>query len=558
MLEWEVRLGDALELLKAIPTASVDAVVTDPPYGIGFMGHEWDQPSLEHSPVRANGQPGEYHNGEPYPGPHVAGGQRRKTQPAPETGAGHARDRVGDHTTTRLRGGAMHAGRYDLSREANHRFQLWCEAWGRECVRVLKPGGYLCAFGSTRTYHRLVSGLEDAGFEVRDTLAWISGSGFPKSLNVAMAVEGEHARLAAAWFDMPYGSARTDARRADLELAARTWLDVEADPEGWGTALKPGYEPVSVLRAPMAGTVALNWRDHGTGAINVDGCRIDASEGRPAIESRPDPAMNGVVYAGRQVPGGGFDGGSRAVGETTGGRWPSTIILDSEAAATLDEHTGQLTSGVGTTMQASSRDRDGNTSPAYGVENRPIGMPLVSYGDTGGGSKFFYCPKVTRAERDAGLDRLPVHDGPLTLTPTSTISKGRSGGRQLDASELEARALNWSNGTESPGTFQSAGTTRGVANFHPTVKPIEVMRWVIRLVTPPGGLVLDLMCGSGSTGCAARLERKRFLGIERDPEYVAIANARIAWWGDHPDGMEPVEILKHTRARPLQESLFDG
>lgn len=183
--------GDCREVIRDLPEGSVDAIVTDPPYGLHFMGKTWD------SFGSALGV---------------------------------------DHKTTTERSGSMHAGKYDHSR--NHEFQLWCESWAREAYRVLKPGGHLLAFGGSRTYHRLACAIEDAGFEIRDQLQWLYGSGFPKSHN-----------LSDEW-------------------------------DGWGTALKPAHEPIVLARKPLTGTVAANVAQHGTGALNVDGCRIEGGMGR--------------------------------------------------------------------------------------------------------------------------------------------------------------------------------------------------------------------------------------------------------------------------------------
>jgi DNA modification methylase len=417
---WELIEGDCIERMRELDEASVDAIVTDPPYGIGFMGHEWDQPG-DFGPVRANGEPGLDERVEP--------ARRRQRQPSPATGAGHARERAmlggpsgRDNRTHTLRGGAMHAGRYDQSRSANQRFQAWCESWAREAFRVLKPGGHLLVFGSTRTYHRLSCGVEDAGFEIRDTLAWLYGSGFPKSKNIG---------------------------------------------GGWGTALKPAFEPIVLARKPLSErNVAANVLEHGTGAINVDGTRIEPPEGSVVRMAHSETGS-------RRGYDGGLRGGNRIEPQTLG-RWPANVVLDEEAAAMLDEQSG---------------------------ERAFMGLTRLRLA-----SRFFYTAKTSRAERERGVvEYLPDKD--------------------------EA-ALNWSSGEQSPGTFQAEGTNRKARNHHPTVKPVDLMQWLCRLVTPPGGLVLDPFTGSGSTGIAALREGFSFLGIEREPEYVEIARARIL--GDAP------------------------
>lgn len=420
-VSWHLHQGDCLDRLLELEDASIDAVVTDPPYGIGFMGHEWDQPGDEFGPVRANGRPAPYASGRPAAG---------RSQP------GSA--------------GSIEAGRYDLSPTANRRFQGWCEAWGAEVLRVLKPGGHAVVFGSPRTYHRLTAGLEDAGFEIRDTLAWLFGSGFPKSRNL----DGEHA--------------------------------------GWGTALKPAHEPIVLARKPLTGTVAATVAEHGTGALHIDACRIDGRE-RTDYGLAKAQRSRGSVYG---------EPSASADFDASAGRWPANVVLDEDAAALLDEQTGELGPGNRPARRSPWRDDRAvfNVGMSAGTAGRAEHLP------GGGASRFFYCAKASAVERDAGLEHLP-----------------------------ETAKPGWSSGDANAGAFQSDGTATTARNVHPTVKPIDLMRWLIRLVTPPGGLVLDPFTGSGTTGCAAVLEGMRFVGVEREASYLAIADARIRWWAAEPD-----------------------
>jgi site-specific DNA-methyltransferase (adenine-specific) len=363
--------------MAAMDEASVDAIVTDPPYGLasgptafledatsgrGFMGKEWDRG---------------------VPGP----------------------------------------------------------AFWREALRVAKPGAYLLAFGGTRAFHRMAVAIEDAGWEIRDCVCWLYGSGFPKSHDASKAIdraagaerevvgEGPNASRrpnagAGVTIHMPSG----DPITAPATDAAREWA-------GWGTALKPAWEPIIMARKPLVGTVAANLLLHGTGALNIDGARVGAGEGQ--------------------------------------GRWPANLMHD--------------------------------------------GSPEV-VDRLGEASRFFYCAKASRADREEGCEQLPEV-------------------RRTDGRETEHHVPNL--------------RTTALRNHHPTVKPTELMRYLIRLITPPGGTVLDPFMGSGSTGKAAMLEGATFRGCDLDPAYLAIAEARILF-GLQLEAEEAAEAYESTR----QLSLF--
>lgn len=423
MSSWEIRQGDCVEQMAAMAPESVDAVVCDPPYGIGFMGHEWDQPG-EHGATRRMGKTAPYAQDRRDPGVHAAG---------PDAAAARStlRDErqrgERDHTKTRDRSSSMQAGHYDLSATANRRFQAWCEAWAREALRVLKPGGHMLVCGGTRTYHRMAAGIEDAGFEIRDCLVWLYGSGFPKSLDVGKA--------------MLTAPATPEAERWD----------------GWGTALKPAHEPIVVARKPLAGTVAANVWEHGTGALNVDGCRVDVADDAYARNHSGDRGHGGT----RSIKERGSTDLRPGGGSASTGRWPANVVLDEEAADQLDAQMGELVSGANPTRRGGDKFRT-----AYGdFEGQRECEPARGV-DRGGASRFFYVAKASRSERGAG-------------------------------------------------------------NSHPTVKPVALMEWLVRLVTPPGGLVLDPFTGSGTTGIAALREGFAFVGIEREAAYVDIARGRI-------------------------------
>jgi site-specific DNA-methyltransferase (adenine-specific) len=329
--------GDCLEVLRELEPESVDAIITDPPYGIGFKRERWDSAAIREAAARA----------------------------------GH--DRL----------------------SPNEALEAWCRTWATECRRVMKPGAFLAAFGSPRTYHRLACGIEDAGLEVRDTLMWLYGTGMPKS------------------------------RRY---------------PGGRATTLKPAFEPVVLARRLPEGTIEQNLARHSTGALNTEACRSHGRHPANAIASHSAECDEGGCAS-------------------------------DCAAALIDEGAEQMRSGSGS-----------RTLP----------------------SRFLYCPKVSRAERDAGCEHLLARD--FDLLPNASGSRRR----------LQAR------------------------NHHPTVKPLELMRWLVRLLCPEGGLVLDPFCGSGTTGAAALIEGRRFWGIELEPEYMQIAAARIEHWASEREDAGPL------------------
>ena len=291
--------GDCVEEMRQLPETSVHAVVTDPPYGINFMGKAWDGAAI--------------------------------------TAAAKSEPR--DHPQTNERSASMHAGRYDLS--ANAAFGAWCETWLTECLRVLKPGGHLLAFGGTRTWHRLAVAVEDAGFEIRDSMAWLYGAGFPKSLDVSKAIDRAAGALAheskgfivagqtGKLINPPTKGYVPPAPATD---AAKQW-------QGWGTALKPAFEPIVVARKPLTGTVAANVLEHGTGALNVDGCRIGSDEDTRRNARGGDNGLGGT---------GTFQIRERRAEDMpeTSGRWPANVILDEHTAAIVDEQSGVSTSGA--------------------------------------------------------------------------------------------------------------------------------------------------------------------------------------------------------------------
>lgn len=343
--------------------------------------------------------------------------------------------------------------------------KMWAEV-----LRVLKPGGHLLGFGGSRTSHRMVCAVEDAGFEIRDSIMWLYGTGFPKSLNISKAMDkaagveridlgpdlyrqqrANRGTTSAKMpsYDEPRLSQLTARITAPATEAAQRW-------EGWGTALKPAHEPIVVARKPISErNIAANVERWGTGGLNIDGCRIGVTKDVPASAAKD--RVNQVAKGderNRTMETAGFD--------PNVGRWPANIALDEDAAAMLDAQSGDLRPGERPARANTSIGYHGGTTGWAGRERIVL--------DSGGASRFFYTAKASRKERDAGLSE---------------------------------------------------------RNNHPTVKPIKLMRWLVRLVTPLGGVILDPFVGSGSTGIAAMQEGFRFIGIEENKEYAQLAQARL-------------------------------
>ena len=335
------------------------------------------------------------------------------------------------------------------------------EVW-REALRVLKPGGHLLAFGGTRTWHRLAVAIEDAGFEVRDSIAWMYGSGFPKSLDVSKAIDKAAGAQREVLGETRQGAQQQSTGRfgawgegitptAPATPAAQQW-------QGWGTALKPAFEPIVVARKPLIGTVAANVLKYNSGALNIDGCRIGTQEMKRTTSNGEVLSDNGSMAGADYVR---IDAG------TATGRWPANVILDESQAAALDAQSGVTTTKQPAGVVTDTRD----TSQSIGAFSGAYERQALS--DTGGASRFFYCAKAGKKER-------PNVDG--------------------------------------------------VA--HPTVKPIKLMEYLCRLVTPPGGTILEPFAGSGTTIEAALNEGFNVIGIEMTDEYLPLIMARIERHGE--------------------------
>jgi DNA modification methylase len=445
--------GDCVDVLKGLPENSVDSIVTDPPYGLNFMGKEWDNPGK---------MLGQMATGHEQRGAYAYGGS-------------HSRGYADNDSFA---------------------FQLWCTQWAVECLRVLKPGGHILAFGGSRTWHRLAVAVEDAGFELRDSIAWIYGSGFPKSLDVSKAIDkklgAEREVVATGYaYGMSKGQEAAGYRPADYESKqlSNEAITPEAQQwQGWGSALKPAFEPVVVGRKPFGKgvTVAENVLAWGVGGLNIDGSRIAGEKIQTTNGGKNE------VY-------GDLSANAGQVWESAPqGRWPANVIFDEVTAGLLDEQSGVSRSGK-PGVERIATSWNANT---YGVGiGKVSGQQRGDFGDRGGASRFFYVAKASRRDRNEGLEELEAQ---------------RTGAMQATA-----------DGSMLTGSGNERTTVR--QNFHPTVKPTALMRYLIKLVTPPGGTVLDPFTGSGSTGKAALLDGFQFVGVELTEEYLPIIEGRLRW-----------------------------
>ncbi len=436
-----LRYGDCIEVMSGMDKNSIDAIVCDPPYGLEFMGKDWDKiggggsgrtVGVEHAPTL------EARNDSPQHRSNVR-------QPSVLMRCERCRGNSSGVWNRCKCDTPDFRSRSDVGRA----MQDWHEAWATEALRVLKPGGHLLAFGGTRTYHRLTCAIEDAGFEIRDCLAWMYGSGFPKSLDVSKAID----KAAGAEREETGREPRKGRQSGILgkEVDIEVVRSLPATPEaaqwsGWGTALKPAFEPIVLARKPLIGTVAKNVLAHGTGGLNVDGCRIEGTQPHHYEAGRPSGENS---FVGR---------GNVGTPAPFAGRWPANVLLDEQAAEMLDEQSGVLHSQSPETRQS--------RSAVTGVTGMGTGRS-VEYGDSGGASRFFYCAKASRKER-------------------------------------------------------------GPDNTHPTVKPLALMKYLITLVTPPDGTILDPFLGSGTTLVAAKSLGFSAIGIDNNLDYIKIANTRLA------------------------------
>jgi DNA modification methylase len=413
--------GDCLEVLKTLPDNSVDSVVTDPPYELGFMGKSWDNTGI-----------------------------------------------------------------------ANNK-----DMWG-ECLRVLKPGGHLLAFSGTRTYHRMAVAIEDAGFEVRDMIEWVYASGFPKSLNIGKAVD----RLQGNEREV-VGQSRNGSNPLTGGLSGTETTKIQdvtkgtSEWEGWGTALKPAHEPICMARKPLAeSTVAQNVLKWGTGGVNIDISRVESG----GEHKRPEqPTNNERGIYGKQTS---FQPTNAE------GRFPANLIHDNSEEVRECFPDAKGFSGGGTKGA-------GYRTEYVNGDSKHKELPAQTFNDSGNASRFFksiiYQAKASKSERNKGCEGLETKTA-MELTGRKEGSKGLSG------SEEHGNSTN---------PYANGGSVLPRANYHPTVKPIALMEYLIKMVTPQGGIVLDPFAGSGSTLVAAKQNNFKYVGIELTPEYIPIIKARL-------------------------------
>lgn len=426
----DLYLGDCREVRSVIADNSIDTIITDPPYGLEFMGKGWDK-----------GVPG---------------------------------------------------------------VEFWAEF-----LKVTKPGGMLLAFGGTRTFHRMTCAIEDAGWEIRDCMMWLYGSGFPKSHDISKGIDkakgAEREVIGVSSNDRPHSQVKggkafdrgldSGQEHESLKLTAPSTA-LAKQWSGWGTALKPAWEPIIVAMKPLDGTFAENAEKHGMAGLNVDGGRIAHSGDR-----RSPLGADGKVH---RTTGNAYGEHQESEGfDLSKGRWPANLILDEEAGKLLDEQSGIAK------PKAARSGRRGGVNPAFMSKEAGDNIHQESEGywpEDSGASRFFYCSKASKSERNAGCEELPD-----TLVAASNGAKAA-----LARGETYDKSVTGIN------------TIQRVKNSHPTVKPLKLMEYLCTLTkTPTGGVVLDPFAGSGTTLLAAKNTGREYIGIEQNPEYFEIIKARL-------------------------------
>lgn len=501
--------GDCREVVRAWPAASVDCIITDPPYGLEFMGREWDKLA--------------------WPKPGNIGGFADGNKPSFA--------RVRSHLAS---------------------MQEWHRTWAAEVLRVAKPGAIMLAFGGTRTFHRLACAIEDAGWEIRDTMMWVYGSGFPKSLDISKAIDrakgaerdvvgvGLHAARGSQ--SQPFGQGATQDESIDTRSITAPATELAKVWDGWGTGLKPAWEPICVAMKPCEGSFAANAEQHGVAGFHVDAGRVAVTDSAYARNCAGDRG-----HADNRTRQSGFRMGSGR--EAASGRWPANLIHDGspEVLACFDR-AGERASGKEPT--GGFVRHGGSGEGVYGGgkglwTSDQQGGRLI--GDNGSAARFFkccpwgdedlaawawrfeYCAKASRAERDDGLRgrmvcvkcgelhsrehlacgqrRVAMKDAGSDGVPTAAAV--RAMWREFEERDREGPAPEWR-------------VVRCTRNDHPTVKPLSLMRYLLKITeTPTGGVVLDPFAGSGSTLIACGQCGRPWVGIEKDAESAKTARERI-------------------------------
>lgn len=458
--------GDSLKVLDTIPENSIDAIITDPPYELGFMGKSWDRSGIA----------------------------------------------------------------YNLD--------LW-----RKALKVLKPGGFLLAFGGTRTFHRIACAIEDAGFEIRDTIMWLYGSGFPKSMNIVLAIDKKNGVESQVVGTGKSGKS-SHAFQSEYCSTAGEFQKLKATNEwaGWGTALKPAYEPIIVARKPCEKSVIENVQKYRVGGINIDECRV----GTETIKGGTMPDLKYVGEEqkkqgnGHKMSFGQVENAPRLECDDHIGRFPANVIL------TYDEtDEKEVCGGMPKTKSSSSEvnyEFGSQDNPSHLYTNVKSGK---HFEDEGSAARYFYCAKASKKDRDSGLIEFEeISTGELQ----GGRKEGSAGSMMLNA-----------DGSTRLNPYAGGGAIK--KNIHPTVKPVELMQYLIKLVTPKGGVVLDIFNGSGSTGKAVAFENRerdadyKYIGIELDKEYCRISESRI----DYALNQYKYDIMEEIKENKDkgQLSLFD-
>lgn len=417
---YKIYNGDMLDMLQVIKPESIDAIVCDPPYELGFMNKSWDS-----------------------------------------TGIAFKK-----------------------------------ETW-QNCFEVLKPGGYLLAFGGSRTYHRIACAIEDAGFEIRDCIMYLYGSGFSKSHNIGLAIDKKNGVQSevvgvgkSGCNSRAYQSEKpTTAGNYDIKKSQNEW-------QGWGTCLKPAYEPIIVARKPFKGSVVDNIIKYRVGGLNIDECRIPTNDDLARI-NRTDNGMFGIGKNNNNAQ------KCKELGIEYGGRFPANVILTYDETD-FDEVCGGMPYTKNNTKTHSAKNSDNNVN-----FNASKSVNVIGYEDSGSASRYFYCAKASKKDRDEGLDAFEERK-----TTDGCIRANVETARKFGANSALRK------------------------NIHPTCKPTELMQYLVRLVSPKGATILDPFMGSGSTGKAVMFENRerdanyKFIGIELTDEYLPIAQARIEYARD--------------------------